>query len=645
MISIAFTKNAFLWCMSAVYLMAFASIYHQAPGLYGNNGILPIKNRLLESLKGSRTPEDAFYERPTLLLLVYRIGLDYESGFEFICILGILCSFICMVSKMLRDSFMFAVLWFLYLSIYQVGQTFMWFQWDILLLEAGFLTIIVAPMNMFKSHDPKPRQHDAITMWLVKWLLFRLMFASGIVKLTSQCPTWWGLTALDWHYESQCIPTPLAWYMHHLPQWFNALSTAVVYVIEIVLPFLFFAPIRNLRIFAAIMQIKLMTIIFMTGNYNFFNILTVVLNISLLDDRFFRKEEPKKSKIGKNEFTRILSLVVSCIVYFAILYGTIYFFDLRINTSKYSIESRINFTEAGFFKAVRKIMPFTIHMAVISLMSEILGAFYRCIVLEKSLLSKLWSTMQCVAISAIAIYMFTISLVPHTAVDNTAQRNLWPIVSEWHQRTDHLQITSSYGLFRRMTGVGGRPEIIIEGRQNHQLQWKAYDFLYKPGNLSQPPPFVAPHQPRLDWQMWFAALGSYQYNPWFLNLVYRLLQGKQEVVDLIGPSPFPDKPPKYIRAKHYNYHYTRVNSNTKDWWTSDKEEEYLPSVHLGMQQFMQILSQTGIFEDDSKPKKTRTNNHLLENLLKITRTYARQISALHFILSLIITAICLTFLS
>ncbi|XP_071955396.1 lipase maturation factor 2-like [Antedon mediterranea] len=644
MLSISFTRDAFLWCMSLVYLMAFASIYHQAPGLYGNDGILPIRNKFFQ-LQGMDTPEEAFYKNPTILWLVYRIGLNFQTGFDFVCLLGVLCSFICMVSKVLRDSFMFAALWFLYYSIYKAGQTFMWFQWDILLLEAGFLTIIVAPINILKWKDPKPRQHDAITMWLVKWLLFRLMFASGVVKLTSQCPTWWGLTALDWHYESQCIPTPLAWYMHHLPQWFNALSTAAVYVIEIVLPFLFFSPIRNLRIFSALMQIKLMTLIFLTGNYNFFNILTVVLTISLLDDKFFSKEQHKKTKIVKNELTRILSLCVSSVVYIAILYASIYYFDVKINSTNFSIKSRINFTEATFFKWLKGIMPFTIHLAVVSLISEIVAALYRCIIHEKSLVAKIWSTIQCVLISAVAIYMFTISLVPHTAVENTARNNLWPVVSEWHQKTDYLQITNSYGLFRRMTGVGGRPEIIIEG-SNHEFKgWKAYEFHYKPGNLSVAPPFVAPHQPRLDWQMWFASLGSYNYNPWFLNLVYRLLQGKPEVMNLIGQSPFPDKPPKYIRAKRYTYHYTPYNSSKKDWWTRENEEEYLPIVHLEMKQFTDILTQTGLIQEDvSRPLDSGNDNIFLVKLLSVTRTYVEKLSASLFVNSLVVTGVCLNFL-
>lgn len=121
----------------------------------------------------------------------------------------------------------------------QVGQEFLWFQWDILLLEAGFLCIIIAPFSNSFNHSPS---RDPITLWLVKWLLFRLMFSSGIVKLTSKCPTWWGLTALNYHFESQCLPTPFAWYAHHLPSWLLRLGVVGTYVVEIIIPFFFFGP-------------------------------------------------------------------------------------------------------------------------------------------------------------------------------------------------------------------------------------------------------------------------------------------------------------------------------------------------------------------------------------------------------------------
>ncbi|KAK0055177.1 lipase maturation factor 2 isoform X2 [Biomphalaria pfeifferi] len=243
------TRDCFLWFMSLIYLFAFSSLYIQIPGLYGDNGILPAKLVLKE---GDSTWQDLMEGQPTLLKLMPRLGLDTQMGMDLLCLAGMVISFFCVASRTTRDFISFTLLWMFYLSLYQVGQTFLWFQWDILLLEAGFLTIIVAPFNLqlLGRRWPVGNPHDGITLWLVRWLLFRLMFASGIVKLTSKCPLWWGLTALNVHFESQCIPTPAAWYWHHLPEWFLKLGVVATYVIEIPIPFLFFSPVKSLRTFA-----------------------------------------------------------------------------------------------------------------------------------------------------------------------------------------------------------------------------------------------------------------------------------------------------------------------------------------------------------------------------------------------------------
>jgi hypothetical protein len=143
-----------------------------------------------------------------------------------------------------------AALWLGYLSLYHVGQTFLAFQWDILLLETGFLALIAAPLSPTKASLPT----DHISLYLVRWLLFRMMLASGCVKLTSGCPTWWGLTAMPTHYFSQCLPTPLAWYAALLPDWMQRLSVLATFVIEIPLVFLFFGPTSSLRRFTFYIQ-------------------------------------------------------------------------------------------------------------------------------------------------------------------------------------------------------------------------------------------------------------------------------------------------------------------------------------------------------------------------------------------------------
>jgi hypothetical protein len=126
-----------------------------------------------------------------------------------------------------------------------------------------------------------------------------------------------------------------------------------------------------------------------------------------------------------------------------------------------------------------------------------------------------------------------------------------------------------------------RPEIVVEGSMDGQT-WAPYSFRYKPGDLRQAPRWVAPYQPRLDWQMWFAALGSYRSNPWFINFVTRLLDGSPQVLGLLAGNPFPEHPPRYIRAMTYDYTFTTLaeRRQTGAWWKREPLGTYLPPVGL-----------------------------------------------------------------
>src|SRR5262249_38654148 len=177
-----------------------------------------------------------------------------------------------------------AALWVLYLSLVSAGQDFLSFQWDNLLLELGFAAILFAPGGIRPSYRTEPSK---IWRWVLWFLVFRLMFESGLVKLLSRDPNWRNLSALSFHYETQPLPTPLAWYAHHLSAGFQRASAFGVFVIELAVPFLFFMP-RRLRIIGAWTTIAFQTLIAITGNYGFFNLLTILLCISLLDDRHLR---------------------------------------------------------------------------------------------------------------------------------------------------------------------------------------------------------------------------------------------------------------------------------------------------------------------------------------------------------------------
>jgi hypothetical protein len=150
------------------------------------------------------------------------------------------------------------------------------------------------------------------------------------------------------------------------------------------------------------------------------------------------------------------------------------------------------------------------------------------------------------------------------------------MLGDW---VEPFRIVNGYGLFRVMTK--SRPEIVLEGSADG-IEWLPYEFRWKPGDVNQPPHWVAPHQPRLDWQMWFAALGNYRQNPWLGGLAMGLLRDNPDVTGLFAHNPFPENPPRYLRATLYDYHFTSWDERraTGTWWTRERVGEYFPQVSL-----------------------------------------------------------------
>ena len=532
---LAFTRTLFLRICAICYAMAFLSLYPQIPGLYGPQGLLPIHG-FFTDFDWTKPSEvyQVLKDRPTLLWFSTALGLTPDLMLDLLCLAGTALGLLAALKPSWNGKLTFITLWILYQSIYQVGQTFMWFQWDILLLEIGFLCIIVAPFYGSAYYVPRP--YDHLNLMLVRWLLFRMMFASGVVKLTSQCPTWWDLTALPTHYESQCIPTPLAWFAYQLPEFFHKLSVAGTFFIEIGLVFLFFAPTENLRKFTFLHQVLLMIVIMLTGNYNFFNFLFIGLCISLMDDSWFRKNNLMESYGLTSKIPKMINMVGFIgIAYFW------YILALDVKTDGKSgsltLDLSLKFTKADFNRFMTEFTFLGVVLGGISLAFSALLTLYKCLNPQdvynrnswffRRIIHMVWSGIYiCVAISMflVSVPIFTRGVGQPTPPYINEKLQLLP--NSFVEQAQNLHLVSSYGLFRRMTGVGGRPEVIIEVANQRNGPWKELHFRYKPGNLSEAPQFVLPHQPRLDWQMWFAALGDYQHNPWFLSLLYRILESK-----------------------------------------------------------------------------------------------------------------------
>ena len=262
--------------LGLIYLIAFVSLWVQIGGLIGSRGVLPI-NTYLRSIEQQLGPE-RYRLLPTLCWIS-----PSDLSLQLQCASGTILAAALIVG--FAPAPILAALWILYLSLTVAGQDFLSFQWDSLLLEAGFLGIFLAPLTLLlpKAASLGASRPPVVFHWLIRWLLFRLMFLSGLVKLTSGDRAWKSGTALTYHYQTQPLPVWISWYAQHFPLGFQRFSVECMFVIELVLPFFIFGP-RRLRLIAFFGIVFLQLLIMATGNYGFFNLLAIVLCLVLIDD-------------------------------------------------------------------------------------------------------------------------------------------------------------------------------------------------------------------------------------------------------------------------------------------------------------------------------------------------------------------------
>ena len=259
----------FIKLLAVVYFIAFASLSGQIIALAGQDGILPL-TELLEQA-GNELGWKRYLAFPTLFWI--NAG---DTALTAATWMG--CAFSVLLFLNFKSRFSLVVLYLLYLSLFYAGQTFMNFQWDYLLIEAGFLAIFLSP-------------DSRLVIFLYRWLLFRLRFLSGLSKIISNDPGWAGLSALVYYFETQPLPHIGGWYAHQLPEWILILATAATLLIELVVPFMMFMS-RKYRFIAAWLTLALQLLIILTSNHNWFNILTIILCLFLFDDKAVRKVLP-----------------------------------------------------------------------------------------------------------------------------------------------------------------------------------------------------------------------------------------------------------------------------------------------------------------------------------------------------------------
>jgi hypothetical protein len=467
----------FLRLLGIVYLVAFWSLWTQILGLIGHNGILPAERlmRAVTSIKGL----ERFWIFPTLTWISVS-----DTSLRMLCAGGMVLSLVLIAG--ILPVVVLPLLWLFYLSLSVVGQDFLSYQWDALLLETGFLGIFLAPLTL-REKPGELTNPPRVMVWLFLWLLFRLMMGSGVVKLASGDPTWHNLTALSFHFGTQPIPTSVAWYADHLPMWLLKVSTALALAIEIGAPYLI-PTTRRLRELAFLLLAGLQFVIALTGNYAFFNLLSVGLCLFLLDD------------VSLARWTRL---------------------------------------------GISEIYP------------------------------QRWRRVAGIGVALVTVPLSATVFAGSLGI----ALPIAPIVNPVMDTVASFRSVNAYGLFAAMTTT--RPEIVVEG-SDEGTNWLEYEFKYKAGDLRRRPPWVAPHQPRLDWQMWFAALSRFEEERWFQDFCVRLLENDREVLDLIERNPFPAHAPKYLRAVLYRYRFSDADTRRREgvWWTRELVGDYSPVLSL-----------------------------------------------------------------
>ncbi len=288
---------------------------------------------------------------------------------------------------------------------------------------------------------------------------------------------------MTYHYWTQPIPTWTSWYAAQAPAAVHHWSVPAMLAVELLVPFAIFLParFRRTRLFACALMILLQVGIGATGNYGFFNLLTIVLSLALLDDHTLRRRPIAQPDTGSPR--------------------------------------------------------------------------------PEPLAWRMTTSAVAVAIACLSLVAFVREMQITSGTPSQIAR-AWPgRVLGW---VEPFRSINGYGLFRVVTTE--RPELVIEVSENGQ-DFKEWEFRWKPGDPQRRPAFVEPHMPRLDWQMWFAALDPFSAERWLEPLARRLADNEPAVVRLLGPSPLAGLT-RSVRISYYDYRFTTraERSQSGAWW-------------------------------------------------------------------------------
>jgi len=510
----------FLRALGCIYFSAFFSLIFQIRGLIGPSGILPA-NEYLRAVAHSLGYSRGAWFAPTLLWLA-----SGPHMLTALCCVGMGASLLLVLNVWPRGMLVFCFVCFL--SFVSAAQDFSGYQSDGMLLEAGFIALFFSPPG-FRPGMGATAPPSRASLFLLQWEWFRIYFESGVAKIIGGDPEWRNFTAMDEYYQNGPLPTWIGWYMQHLPHWFHAATVFATLALELVLVWMLFLP-RRWRIVCFFIVTPWELGIIFTANYTFLNYLVLTLGLLLLDDRFVRQFLPQRWK----------TLFVASVT--AGREGNPTASETSESGKEQDAPAEPARPEQSRWQSWRDSLRQQGKMLKLSLVSVMLSwIFY--------------------ATTAELIWMFWALPLPTAPVE----------------LLEPFRIANRYGLFGIMTR--GRYEIEFQGSEDGKT-WVAYPFRYKPQDVSTRPGIYAPYQPRFDWNLWFASLGSWRDYPIVPSTEVKLLSNDKDVLALFAKNPFPHEPPRQVRAVIWQYWFTTMSEKRTQgvWWRRQFQGLYAPTI-------------------------------------------------------------------
>jgi lipase maturation factor 1 len=529
----------FLRALGFIYFSAFLSLVSQIRGLMGPDGLLPAGMYLVDVAKAMGSWR--YWYAPTVLW-----WSSSDHALTTLCWIGMLASLLLFLNLWPRG--MLVICFVLFLSFVSAAQDFSGYQSDGMLLSAGIVSIFLAPPG-FRPGLGESRPPSRATVFLLQLIWLSIYFDSGVAKYFGGDPSWRNFTAMDEYYQNGPLPTWIGWYAGQLPHWFHTSTAVFTVFVELVLVWLLFLP-RPFRIFCFCVVTILQINIILTANYAFLNYLVLVLGFLLLDDRFLIPFFPKRWTAVRQNLSPLPEERPVI--------------DLNL-TSEAALSSE---TKISSSNSTASLETDTVAKPTPAPESQALSS-----------LSPIAKLRQIVSVASLWLVGFVLAWLVYANVFLVLEQvfRTVPFPSKPISLLQPFRVANQYGLFGRMTWR--RYEIEFEGSDDG-TNWTPYSYRFKPQNPAEAPGIYAPYQPRFDWNMWFASLDDWRNNRWILRAEVLMLTNDRDVLSLFAANPFPNKPPKQIRAVLWRYWFTNLATKraTGMWWRREYLGLYAPAL-------------------------------------------------------------------